>query len=48
VAQRFGADHPSLSRPLTGGDTDLPRREPLYERRAKFDAAVARWGEGVG
>lgn len=29
---------------MHGGDEDLPRREPLHERRAKFDAAAARRG----
>ncbi|GIL48552.1 hypothetical protein Vafri_5040 [Volvox africanus] len=42
VSQRFGADHPSLSRRPHGGDEDLPLREPLHERRAKFDASAAR------
>ncbi|KAG2499555.1 hypothetical protein HYH03_002500 [Edaphochlamys debaryana] len=42
VSQRFGADHASLGKRPTGGDEDLPRREPLHERRAKFDAAAAR------
>ena len=26
------------------GDDDLPRREPLHERRARFDAVAARKG----
>lgn len=29
---------------LQGGDEDLPAREPLFERRAKFDSAAARRG----
>ncbi|GFR45262.1 hypothetical protein Agub_g6368 [Astrephomene gubernaculifera] len=42
VSQKFGTDHPSLSKRPHGGDEDLPLREPLHERRAKFDAAAAR------
>ena len=34
------------------GDADLPQKEPLYERRAKFDSVRARqqvggWPEGL-
>jgi len=40
VSQRFGGEAP---RPTQhGGDEDLPRRAPLHERRAQFDAKVAR------
>eukprot|EP00198_Chlamydomonas_reinhardtii_P005427 XP_001694763.1 predicted protein [Chlamydomonas reinhardtii] len=42
VSQRYGTDHPSLTARPKGGDEDLPLREPLHERRAKFDAAAAR------
>ncbi|KXZ45808.1 hypothetical protein GPECTOR_50g602 [Gonium pectorale] len=48
VSQKFGTDHPSLTKRPHGGDEDLPLREPLHERRAKFDAAVARRGARAG
>ncbi|MEW5298021.1 MAG: hypothetical protein WDW36_001185 [Sanguina aurantia] len=42
VSQKYGADHPSLSRKGASGDEDLPKREALGDRRAKFDQTAAR------
>ena len=40
VSQKFGGEY---QRPVMhGGDEDVPRRAPLHERRAQFDAKVAR------
>lgn len=40
MSQKFGAEAPK--RTLHGGDEDLPRREPLHERRLKYDSVAAK------
>lgn len=48
LSQKFGADITAQLRAGRGGDDDLPAREPLYERRAKYDAVAARKAAAAG
>ena len=48
VSQRFGGDLAAASLKARSGDDDLPLREPLHERRAKYDAVRARQTAGDG
>lgn len=40
VSQKFGGEQ--ASKKVYGGDEELPQRQPLNERRLKYDAAAAR------
>ena len=42
ISQRFGGALAPASSRGRSGDDDLPLREPLHERRAKYDAVRAR------
>ena len=42
VSQRYGGDLSAAGLKGRSGDDDLPLREPLHERRAKYDAVRAR------
>ena len=40
VSQKFGGEAPRPT--MRGGDEDVPRRPPLHERRAQYDAVAAK------
>ena len=42
ISQRFGGALAPAGLKGRSGDDDLPLREPLHERRAKYDAVRAR------
>ncbi|KAI8469299.1 MAG: Sas10 C-terminal domain-containing protein [Monoraphidium minutum] len=48
LSQKFGADMSAQLRAGRGGDDDLPARDPLHERRARYDAVAARRAAAEG